>query len=395
MNGLGCSDLVPEDPRTTVLRPFASYIDWLTLNMRAPASLWATNKARPWRFDRQHLDERALWLVPTEHSTAHFGRVFYLEDATGAKLVTFVAVPHSEAIHHPEDCQVQFENSTLYGGLWWSLYDMLRRAGFEYRGISRLDIAADGLAGHGGDYQSVLDRAIFTGEGRYYGKGKWQPTFFRRKVDQFLLGTNASDKRVKCYDKTRELKTRGGAKDYIADAWNARLGFDPYRDGQRVNRLELRVKGKELRDYFPRERSGGILEDIRSADHRGDILKSMVPSLFDFRTHAGRARDAVPLAVFDWSELTRTGNEAFERRKKTLALSAHSVKVTIRTLYMVHLKTGDADTLRECVKMAHGGGAYLHAWWEAARARWVKVHANLINRSENGFDVGLWDQFTI
>ena len=389
-------------PPVRTLAPFGVFVDWLTINARAPVSLWAFTTPVPWKWTESAHDTRRLFLVPSEHRTQHFGKVAYLSDAGGEKLVTFVACPYSEALHPPDRVQVQFSNVTLYTAspddptrpLWLELWALLQRGGFQYEGTSRLDLAADALAGNGGDFQGVVHDCLFRNAGRYYGAANWMPRFQRSKVAAFELGTRSSNKYLRCYNKARELKRAGHAKRHINDAWAARLGWDPMAEGEDVNRFELQVRGKEVRRYYDDERGPGFLDMLARPQYRVELLASMAVQMFDFRTHAERSRDAQPLAVWDWSGAA-TPFDMAGRSRRTLALNERTLKVTVRTLYLQHLATGDRKAMDNARELCEAAGPAFVGWWGRARERWRKESCALLNAVYRGQDVGLFDQFTI
>lgn len=381
----------------TELAPFAVYLDWLTVGVHAPLALFP---ARPvtWKWTEGHADNRRLYWCPgpPHIRPRHFGKVAQLKDGAGVVLATLIGAPYSHEIHHPEAGQLQFANVTLYTSadglpLWLHLWELFQRTGVRYTGLSRVDIAFDGLADHGGDFQQVMERALLGGEGKYYGKGHWKPHFHRSKIGGFEMGTRSSNKYIRCYNKTIEIKAKGRSKPYIEQAWQMVLGCDPIREGLTVNRLELQTKGKEVRRYFPEEQehtpSGSpvILERLAGQQYRAELAASMVSTVFDFRTHAARARNALPLARWDWSRVA-CELELAERDRKRLQLSERSVKTAVRVLYFRFLATGDPKVYAAALDLVHAVGPVLSGWFRSAQERW-RIEAEVIARDPRGLNV--------
>lgn len=356
--------------RPTVLAPFRIGPDWLALSMRGPASLLHIPEPHPWIGGR-------TW-VPTKHRTRVMSRVYYLLGRGGKKLMTVAGIPFSAAIGPPDWMQVQFENETLHTGEFVELYDTLRRMGFEYIGITRLDLAADGIEGNGGDFNEPLQRA-FDGQAEYYGKMHWQPRYEgRKRVNGAALGTPASNKWFRVYDKTRELKTAGAAHKakYIRAAWEATLGFDPALEGMTVNRFEFRTKGKEIRRYITEARTDDeadaakFIESLLDQNTCADIFASMAARVYDFRTPAERARDAHKLVQWDFSAVREGQIHLTEREKRTLALSMQSIKTTCKTLWRTAYITQDHEWLAKAERIAQVEG--LGRWIAASIPYWEK-----------------------
>jgi len=351
------------------LVPFRIGLDWLTINMSGPPRLLDYTNPQPWVGGR--------WWVPQDMRTRVMNKVFYLEDANGEKLLTVAGQPSSRAVGKPDWMQVQFANRTLYDGEFLELYYTLRAMGFMYKGISRMDLAADGIEGRGGDYMEPIQRA-WDGTADYYGKAGWRPRMRGRgRVDGCELGTKASNKFFRVYNKSRELKTAVGAAKagYIRAAWERALGIDPMDEGRDVMRFELQVKGKETRRYFPDEKpitnkdADTWMADLTSGDKLASMFASMAAPTFDFRTKAERARDARSVLRWDFSAVS-TDLSMQERAKATLAISAASIKTTCKQMWRIHVMTNDPHWLGKVQELAHCAG--LANWLDDRIPYWQK-----------------------
>jgi len=356
------------DPITT-LAPFRIGPDWLALSMSGPPALLDYTEPQPWQGGR--------WWVPTDINTRVMSKVFYLTDANGQKLVTVAGAPFSRAIGPPDWMLVQFANVVLHNGTLVELYQELRSMGFTYKGVTRLDLAADGLAGNGGDYLEPIQK-VWSGDAEYFGKGRWTPAMRgRRSVEFAYLGSRASNKFLRVYCKTRELKTAAAAHKapYIRAAWEAALGWDPVEDGQEVNRLEIQVKGRELRRYYPEERGAGYkasdawIESLTTRERVSDIFASLVTGLYDFRTATERARDATPVIRWDFGAVTDR-IEVREREPRHLALTGQQLKTTLKTNWWLASITGRTNLQADVMEIA--GAAGLTAWLDASIPKWEK-----------------------
>lgn len=304
-------------------------------------------------------------------------RIFYLVTPNGQKLVTVSGKPFNNQIGPPDWMLVQFENQTLYTGEWVHLYKTLRSMGFVYKAIAQIDLAADGLIGHGGDYLEPMQQ-VWDGKAQFYGRVNWLPRLKGRKtVYGAELGSRASNKFWRVYNKTRELKTAQSAHkaEYIRAAWAASLGFDPVTEGLEVNRCECKLKGREIRRYFSEEKESAKpgndswVTALANPQKCVDLFASMAARTLDFRTPAERARDAISLVQWDWG-LWSEGLDLREREKRTLAIAEQSVKITIKNLWRVSYTLCDSTWMQKAADFA--AASNLSRWFESRQPDWEK-----------------------
>lgn len=376
----------PTRPGTSplVLAPGMVSLDWLTLNMLAPEVHfehrlpWQAIDPAYWNDESDTSSDRWRRYViePTTKRADPLARVTYINNDRGEKCATVCWQPYNGALHNPRWIQVQFANHTLYSNEWVALFGMFRHLGSEFTGISRVDIAADGLAGDGGDFPQVI-AAKMSGAARYYGKGDWLVRSTRDKVLGGEFGSKASNKFIRAYGKKREMKAKG-CKPHIVAGWLRAFGFDAWADPKAdVNRLEISIKGKEVRRYFPGERSAAWVEGLANIGQRVDVFDNTARSLFDFRTAgAERARDAEPIAVWDWSRVDASP-ALIDRAPRALQIGDHTIKTGIHAMFRVAHYTASAEGFEACKQFAAAcGPAWVH-WFEQRRAHWVREFAKV------------------
>lgn len=387
-----------DDPEIIYLRPFGIYLDWLTVNMRAPEG--ATMRLLPWQQIEPvtwtwepHMVERAareglteddlapIYTVePTDLRTAQFERVSYVLDENREKVATVWHTPHDNRLHTPNWIQVQFSNPTLYDGRWATLFRMFRVLGCELSGISRVDIACDGVSGEGGNWPQVVDRA-WKGEARYYGHCDWLARSSRGKAIGGEFGTRKSNKFIRAYNKTREMK-RKGTKRHIVDRWAMDLGYDPTAGElvKDVNRFEVQLKGKEVRRYFPEEKGAQGVSFLLSLSDRQrlvDVFASMAVEMFDFRTYAKRARDAQYISRWDWSAVATNGPRIAHRAQRNYAITDYTIKANLRAMWQTGTVMGVRQVLQTAEHVAKAGGPHIQKWYAMKKEQWRKYYAKL------------------
>lgn len=355
--------------RDYILAPFRIGLDWLTLNMSGPPSILNYQDAVQWTGNR--------WWMNSGNRTRVMNKLFYLVNHAGEKLLTVAGQPASLAVGRPDWMQVQFANRTLYTGEFLELYQQLRAMGFVYRSTSRLDLAADGLEDANGNFLAPIQAAM-DGQAEYYGRASWRIRFRgRKRVDGAELGTRSSNKFFRVYNKSRELKTAAAADKagYIRASWEQALGFDPTHEARDVYRLELQVKGRETRRYYPEERAVTTraadqwMQSLADGQTCANMFANMAAPTFDFRTKADRARDAQPVLRWDFGAVAQD-IATRERETRTMAISQQGLKVTIKNLWRLHVLTSDPHWLGKCQELAHAAG--MANWLDERITSWDK-----------------------
>lgn len=373
--------VIPVAEGVTVLSPCMVALDWLTLNMQAPVPN-PFDGPEPFDFTT-HMDGRKerFWCIPKGYGTPVFSRVVEVLNGERAKALTIAHSPR--AGDKPREwCQVQFANETLYTGQWVALFGMMRAYGFTLDSISQVDICADGVQGEGGDYLAVMDRRM-NGELKFYGHSSWSPYLDRDNLSGFRMGTRGSDKYVRCYNKTREMKKRG-LKPWIVNSWAMALdGLEPYANGMEIQRFEASLKGKGVRRYVgTRERDAAWIESLATPSVRTSLFASMAPSMFDFRIPADRARDAKPALTWDFSKVCDGQLTIDYRAPRRHLLTPEEAKRGLRYLFILSLGMSDPTTMQHARHMATSYSADMAEWFERKRMEWFKQYSKMLSSGD-------------
>lgn len=144
---------------------------------------------------------------------------------------------------------IKYENFVfydwLYGGtaMAHKLYTgFFEAVGCELRGITRCDIAVDGV-----DFGRFINLLSFTDNYEQLKVNNVTPTQYNmstRQFEGFTVGKRGGKKYAVYYDKTAEIRDKGGKKQYILDYFVAN-GYDL---GVGVRRFEIRLNSEAFAD---------------------------------------------------------------------------------------------------------------------------------------------------
>jgi hypothetical protein len=364
-------------PVLFTLAPFACSLDWLCVNMSIPEAAPLTHlpweQLHPIRWWIEEFPDVCYWTAPTQVRTEQFNRKTEIVDAKGVKLASIWFDPHDNRLHSDRWVQVQPSNDALASGEWITILRMMRAMGCEHKGISRIDIACDGIQGDGGDFPKVVQQTM-TGNAKYYGHCDWIARHSRGTVYGAEFGTKGSNKFIRAYRKKREMK-RKGVKPHIVAMWKAALGWDPMNDPREVNRFEVQLKGKEILRYFPDAkgpRAFDFLASMIDTANRVDVFASMATDMFDFRTPAPRARDARSIVAWDWTRVVKMEPSLSFRAQRNLALSDHTIKVGLHAAWELGTVTSNTALLEAAMVSAMAAGPMYVQWYERSRMMWLR-----------------------
>jgi len=180
--------------------------------------------------------------------------------------------------------QLRIENHLLYRQGWLQIYAaILEGLGVTLNNVTRLDISVDG-----GQFLSQY-RNLITGRWKKLGRAKHSCHFTEKdEIEGFYIGSRSSERYVRGYSKTGEIRQAGGHKSYILNAWE-KANLAAYQNGAgEVERLEIVLKAKAIAqlDSFDAAR----LEDDA---YLAGLMKANLEKFYQF---------------VDAEDLARTGN---------------------------------------------------------------------------------------
>ncbi len=187
-----------------------------------------------------HLTDEKFRFKQTENSSRQFRYITNVYTENNDLYAVIQTCPYSSIIH-PRGAIIKLHNRELYKpDFARRLLSFMRRYGFVYRNISRLDVAFDCNSFKNGLHaRRIISKLI---EGKYVknhqGKARLEFDTSTPKMFQGItFGSSSSAVTVVLYNKTKELKEVKD-KPYIRERWR-KNGIDETRE---VWRVEIRIK---------------------------------------------------------------------------------------------------------------------------------------------------------
>lgn len=356
-----------------LLQPLVLPVDWLTVNIRIPHV--DTRLGAPTPFVGNKGRFNGLTYEKVGGPTRVWNRIDNLYDYHGQLMAEVHSGPRSEMLFDANEVQVKADNRTFYDGRWNGVFGcLLDGEGWSYQAISQLDIAADGV-GFLEPFTRYVHDEIETSCRAKLRFGKPQ----NGKVDELILGSRKGGKYARCYYKREELAVSG--KTYIDEYWRAN-GIAPE---VRVDRLEVSMKGTEIRRYFGgdnadewgevvgdiNERSQEFLSALAEPHKRAVMYHSAMRKMIAWREREssdGRSRSKRSLVDWDFSFVTDREVVPVQRAPRVSDIGLNSMKTTIRNNYLCSCADGGRPFLSIVQQQVAAFG--LEAWYHSRRPHW-------------------------
>lgn len=178
---------------------------------------------------------------------------------------------------------------------WWDMVEEFAQTfGTAVLNISRLDLCLDGV-----NFDPLVD-AIGFNHGVYQIKqkntvvGHWDISSQRHT--SLSVGKKSGARYGRYYNKTQEIKDKGGQKDYI-NYYHKANGYDP--ENRDVKRFEIVYKSEFLNDY------GIHWQDLWKQEKLLALFKQSLDNFFEFVPlwHTDSRKSRRPrLPLIDWSK---------------------------------------------------------------------------------------------
>lgn len=173
---------------------------------------------------------QGLHVVEREYGTRVYREMFTVHSLDDRPFVEVRRAPFSvgfQGIHAAEECHLRLVNAACYyEGAAALLADFMRRYGYQFNRIVRVDICLDFIRFDSGDEPARFVRRFFAGKYRKINQGNitshGKDTWSGQEWNSLSWGAPKSDIGTKLYDKTLELydpKSRTYGKPHIRFAW--------------------------------------------------------------------------------------------------------------------------------------------------------------------------------
>lgn len=281
------------------------------------------------------------------NGTKHY-QYCYLVYLYGEPVATIITHPRN-AIMGQRDAdggtrslsQLRIENHLLYRSGWLGIYSaILRGLGVVLNNVTRVDISVDG-----GEFLSQYQRLV-GGEYKKLGRASHACYFDSNdKVTGFYIGSRSSERYVRGYSKTGEIKQAGGHKSYILDSWK-KAGLAAYDSGKGdVDRLEVVLKAKAIAqlDSFDIDR-------LEEDSYLAGIMRASLEKFYQFvradeLERTGNISRCARIAPVDWGYFDAEQLQRLPTTKKPNVIWAVQRRITFDMLEYYARKAARGEDL--------------------------------------------------
>ena len=260
---------------------------------------------------------------------------------------------------------ITIQNNVLYQRGWVARFEYLcKEIGVELRGVSQLDIAIDG-----GEYIAQYEK-LLSKEYKKVGRAKMATEHKHNgNVEGFYIGNRSSEKYIRGYNKTLEMKKSGSNKNYIVDFWKNN-GLDP---AGKVERLEIVLKNKAIKRI--KDFDIGRLED---SGYLASLMKCQLTKYYQFVENNGdtNVTRKEKIDAVDWSFFENMEDVVREKKTKTsnvIWAVKRALTFDMKEQFAGMDELGDdlfSQTYIECYKRAEMYG--VKEWFGKKITQWKK-----------------------
>ena len=224
--------------------------------------------------------------------------------------------------------QLRLENHVLYRAEWLQVYrDILEGLGVVLNNITRLDISVDG-----GPFLEQY-RAIISGKYKKVGRAKHACHLDANdQIEGFYIGSRSSERYIRGYSKTSEIKQAGGHKTYITAAWT-KSNLEAWNKGAgEVARLELVLKAKAIAQL-----SEFDVDRLGTDSYLAGIMRASLSKFYQFvdaeeLLETGNITRCARIEAIDWAYFDAHQLERLPTTKKPNVIWAVQRRITFDML---------------------------------------------------------------
>lgn len=291
-------------------------LDWLSISAKGNIKLPETND------DSLKLSNE-MYLIPVQKSTNHYRRMFKII-FEGVEFATLLFEPVRNYVD-PSRLQIDVKNERLYESEMIDRLELIMQTlAVEFSHIIRLDVAVDGLG--------LLKPLLDADAGKIQRVGKGDVTLRKTaggELKACYVGSKSSNKMLVGYNKSNEIKRSN--KAYIKQFWMNSGFWESESDYETVERLEMRLKRKELVRYEETEGIEG-LRRLADPDFLKKLFKSTIKGVYQFVEAGVRKDRAKEVRVL---RLLKAGHRTLEKVAGKIVNEVYRAKMAIRTMWEV------------------------------------------------------------
>jgi len=377
-------------PAETEMIRVVPVLDWLSVNFKDPQ-----NKVP------EAMEKDAVIQISEKISLRYFGKgnehyryIWHLL-YQAEHLATMLSHTRNEKFVKKGMVKLDFKNHLLYSGMLWTVYDdIVSCFGLEYKNISRVDIAIDGLNYllhfvNGYVKQTAISKVVeLKGRGRFKANLLHRPTML---YNSFQLGS-MKKKQITIYNKSQEIIH--SQKDYIQNFWvkngiakklmplkaladamkKEKTNDEIYHvEGfENIYRFEIRLTGQmilEIKDF--------TIDYLKDANKLMSIIHRLNENFFHFVDHRRADNSKCPdidLLPYNQFDIHPIELQRIERRDD-LYKTKLSIKKNVHQLYLGTLRP-ETYSLTEML-IFDVNNYDLKEWFEKKLIEWHKEFSKL------------------
>jgi len=352
-NWLTDSDFMKECKRLEVTDPIAEIVnlDWLELSFECENLIDGVEH-------QFYKDEHTLSLIK-ECENRCFLNVYsvYINGALIGELKT---MPKQIHIMTEKYAIFKMVNSELYTKGWAvRLKLMVKVLGLTFKKVHQFDIAADGVG-----FLKIND-LLSNNQIYNCGAENYDLKHRGRQIPTLYIGSRASDKFIRIYDKRKELLASN--KKYIESFW-----LNNGLQTEIKERCELVLKGKHSEKLFKNKNFLEVLAVLVDQRKIAEVMANYINRMMDFKSkNEGGKNHSRKNKLFkiDFTKIVKFV-KPLDVIIKAFSNGTYKAKMAVRFFHELGHKTGIKHFLNFCDEITEN--IYHSEWYERRKNLWVK-----------------------
>jgi len=334
-------------------------LDWFTATMNADTMMWA---------GKEDVISRAGGKVVLQKANIynkHYQKGYHVS-VNGREFGNVLVQPREGNALQPSFVQFTAVNKALYEVGFMAEFEMACEVlRWKWRNPTRIDVALDGHGFHQIIKDVLADKVRQRSQATY-------GLYFRsqNRLQGYTWGKGDSDKYMRCYDKTEELKTSN--KHYIKEFWD-RAGLD---QTENVQRLEVVLRNNELKKYPEFNPS-----NLDNFEYLATLMRSAFKKWFEFvdpSTDSNVSR-MEEVEYIDWDSI---GGGLLDKATAIAPSEYFRMKQMTKTCHFIYRSTGTL-LFQELASQCAACIDHLD-WYEKNQTKWDYEYGRLSGQNPDG-----------